>query len=106
MVEKKELIRGSIEELEDYFYNELGVVKYSEDHIKNEFKDIENMEMGVNNSIQKQLLELSLLSKSIGIICYLNSIKEKDNVIVRIKSDFVFIVDKNQEELFIKGMLK
>ena len=99
MVEKKELLRGTIEELADYFHNELSVVKYSEDFFKNIQKDIKNIEASANLSIQKQLLDISLSPKSFGMVCYLN-VKESENdeIKMEFKADFVFIVDKNQEE--------
>jgi len=39
-IEKKELLRGTIEELEDYFYNEIGVNKYDQ-----KLKDIKMMNL-------------------------------------------------------------
>ena len=107
MFEKRELLRGTKKELENYFFNEVGIIKGLKNHEnnidyieKNPDKNIYYFQLP--SSIDEQLTKLGSGNK-IGLIAYLKYELPKEPSIkinVHLISEFVFIVDEKIQELF------
>ena len=112
MITKKELLRGTLKELEDYFYKDLGLVSRNKMDYTN--KRIQNYELDDFRNAKDQLKCISEDEKRLGTVAYMtsefidncgntpfssNGLEEVHPVIkLGIELVYVFIVDEDLEE--------
>jgi hypothetical protein len=102
MITRKELLRGTLKDLEDYFYNTIGIIKKVDIDIP--IKDC-LMEISNEQTIHKQLKNISLKDKPISPVAYLdfkfNEKNKHPTATIKVESIWVYIVDEKEEELMM-----
>ena len=114
-MQKLELLKGTKEELEDYFYKEIGVKEKSDDA---EFivglakNSVAYSELSETNTIKKQIEDIESYQKPIGMVAYLKAIRTGEilennapTIHLTIESKFIYVInqeirEKIQKELF------
>lgn len=121
MIAKKELLKGTKEELEDYFYNEVGVIKclekYSEENSERRMENVYFVEATEKFSISNQLNEI--YDKGVGIVSYLKCVYNEQQTVknfsfknpskiytVYSENKFVFVRNPQGEQDFINTLTK
>jgi len=92
MLEKKELIRGTKQELLDYFFNDLKIVKY-ENRLQDLIAGIQVAEHAelTENSIKNNIERISKCDPPIGIVPYLYTIQKGHESYIKIETKFIYI---------------
>jgi hypothetical protein len=101
MIEKKELLRGTLKEFQEYF-SKINFVK-KEDIDKKLYDQVYYTELSKDLSIENQLKKINNSNKKIGMIAYLKidpvtEVHSNPEVHMTIESNFIFIVDEEKQK--------